>query len=57
MATKATKSTKATKTAKTTKKATAAEKEELRKFIENVNKKDTRRNGKKIEFSFANRKR
>jgi hypothetical protein len=40
-----------------TKKATAAEKEELKKFIENVNKKDTKRNGNKIEFSFANRKR
>jgi hypothetical protein len=35
----------------------AAEKAELEKFIENVNKKDTRRNGKKIEFSFVNRKR
>ena len=40
-----------------TKKATSAEKEELARFIENVNKKDTNRNGKKIEFSFVNRKR
>ncbi|MFA5629520.1 MAG: hypothetical protein WC958_04660 [Dehalococcoidales bacterium] len=40
-----------------TKKETAAEKEELQRFIENVNKKDTKRNGKKIEFSFVNRKR
>jgi hypothetical protein len=40
-----------------TKKATSAEKEELKKFIDNVNKKDTKRNGKKIEFSFTNRKR
>jgi hypothetical protein len=41
----------------TTKKATTEEQEELKRFIENVNKKDTKRNGKKIEFSFANRKR
>ncbi|MDD4874531.1 MAG: hypothetical protein PHE15_06140 [Dehalococcoidales bacterium] len=39
------------------KKTKSAEKAELNRFIENVNKKDTKRNGKKIEFSFVNQKR
>jgi len=30
---------------------------ELKKFIENVNKKDEKRNGLKIRFAFVNRKR
>jgi len=30
---------------------------DLKTFIENVNKKDKKRNGKKIQFSFVNRKR
>ena len=30
---------------------------DLKEFIENINKKDKKRNGKKIEFSFVNRKR
>ena len=30
---------------------------DVKEFIENVNKKDKKRNGKKIEFSFVNRKR
>lgn len=35
---------------------TEKKKEELKKFIENVNKKD-KPNGLKIQFSFVNRKR
>jgi hypothetical protein len=30
---------------------------DLKTFIENVNKKDTKRNGKKIKFAFVRRKR
>jgi len=30
---------------------------DLKTFIENVNKKDTKRNGKKIKFAFTRRKR
>ncbi len=30
---------------------------ELREFIDNVNKKDKKRNGLKIHFAFVNRKR
>ena len=33
------------------------EKAELETFIENVNKKDKKRNGLKIHFAFVNRKR
>ena len=33
------------------------EKVELETFIENVNKKDKKRNGLKIHFAFCNRKR
>ncbi len=36
---------------------TEASKEDLQKFIDNVNKKDTKRNGLKIRFSFTKRKR
>ncbi len=32
-------------------------KEDIKEFIENVNKKDTKRNGLKIRFSFTKRKR
>jgi hypothetical protein len=36
-----------------------AEKKEkdVKEFIENVNKKDTKRNGKKVKFGFSRRKR
>ena len=34
-----------------------AEKADLDTFIENVNKKDKKRNGLKIHFAFCNRKR
>ncbi len=30
---------------------------ELKEFVENVNKKDKKRNGNKIQFRFVNRKR
>jgi len=30
---------------------------DINTFVENVNKKDTKRNGLKIHFAFANRKR
>jgi len=30
---------------------------DLKTFVENVNKKDKKRNGKKIRFAFVNRKR
>jgi len=30
---------------------------DLKEFIESVNKKETKRNGKKIRFNFCNRKR
>jgi hypothetical protein len=30
---------------------------DVKEFIENVNKKDTKRNGKKITFGFSRRKR
>jgi len=30
---------------------------DLKTFVENVNKKDTKRNGLKIHFAFVNRKR
>lgn len=36
---------------------TDAKKEELKEFIDSVNKKDRKRNGLKIRFSFAKRKR
>lgn len=36
---------------------TDAKKEDLQEFIENVNKKDKKRNGLKIRFSFTKRKR
>ena len=34
-----------------------AKKEDLQEFIENVNKKDKKRNGLKIRFAFTKRKR
>jgi hypothetical protein len=36
---------------------TDAKKQDLQEFIENVNKKDKKRNGLKIRFSFTKRKR
>ncbi len=36
---------------------TEKKKIDLKTFIENVNKKDKKRNGLKIDFSFTNRKR
>jgi len=36
---------------------TEAKKEDLQEFIENVNKKDKKRNGLKIRFAFTKRKR
>ncbi len=36
---------------------TDAKKEDLQEFIENVNKKDKKRNGLKIRFAFTKRKR
>jgi len=35
----------------------AEEKKDLKEFIENVNKKDNKRNGLKIRFAFTKRKR
>ena len=36
---------------------TEVKKEDLQEFIENVNKKDKKRNGLKIRFAFTKRKR
>jgi hypothetical protein len=36
---------------------TDAKKQDLQEFIENVNKKDKKRNGLKIRFAFTKRKR
>jgi len=35
----------------------AEEKKDLQEFIENINKKDSKRNGLKIRFAFTKRKR
>jgi hypothetical protein len=36
---------------------TDAKKEDLKEFIDNINKRDKKRNGLKIRFSFTKRKR